>query len=137
MALADSVLMGFVPVGDLGDARMFYGDKLGLRVERSDPHGVVFHGGVGALRTGLVEQVRPARHTVAGWIVGDLGWSMMELEGRGVIFEDFGDGKVTAFPDAQVAWFRDPWGNLLSLTEFHRDGAVASFRERSPTPSMT
>jgi len=64
------------------------------------------------------------QHTVLGWEVADLRAAMEELTGRGVAFEQFeglpqDERGAFTFPDGtQVAWFKDPDGNILSLTQF-------------------
>jgi hypothetical protein len=71
----------------------------------------------------LVEQLTPAPFTVLGWLVPDIGAAVTEFTNRGVAFQrydgvDHDDlGAWTAPGGARVAWFRDPDGNALLLTE--------------------
>ena len=58
-----------------------------------------------------------------GWTVGDIHAMITDLAGRGVAFERFDGleqdeaGVWTAPGGARIAWFRDPDGNVLSLTQ--------------------
>ena len=63
----------------------------------------------------LVEQLTPAPFTVLGWLVPDIGAAVTEFTNLGVDHDDL--GAWTAPGGARVAWFRDPDGNTLSLTE--------------------
>ncbi len=76
------------------------------------------------LRIAKVEELAPARHTVLGWRVADIRAAAAALAARGVVFERY-DGMAqddlgvwNAPGGAKVAWFKDPDGNTLSLTQF-------------------
>jgi predicted enzyme related to lactoylglutathione lyase len=81
-----------------------------------DAHGTM-------LRVTAVHEVARAGYTVLGWRVADIAVATRELAARGVIFlryEGMGQdehGIWTAPGGAQVAWFADPDGNTLSLTQ--------------------
>jgi predicted enzyme related to lactoylglutathione lyase len=70
-----------------------------------------------------VEQVQPARYTVLGWTVDDIADAISALGERGVRFERYDgmeqseDGVWTSPGGARIAWFKDPDGNTLSLTQ--------------------
>lgn len=104
-------------------AREFYGDVLGLRLVSDDPFAMVFDANGVILRIAKVQELSPAKHTVLGWAVADLDAEIRSLRGRGVTFERFpglpqDDAGVWVSPTgAQIAWFKDPDENLLSLTE--------------------
>ncbi|MGH7318119.1 MAG: VOC family protein, partial [Candidatus Rokuibacteriota bacterium] len=76
------------------------------------------------LRVSRVDKVAVAPYTVLGWTVDDIGVSIDNLKQKGVVFERFEGfpqderGIWTAGDGTRVAWFRDPDGNLLSLTQF-------------------
>ena len=76
------------------------------------------------LRVQKVHELVPARHTVLGWDVPDIAARMKELVERGVRFEHFPglpqdeSGIWTSPSGAKIAWFKDPDGNTLSLTQF-------------------
>ena len=105
-------------------ARQFYGQTLGLRLVADEPFALVFAMGDGlTLRVQKVPQVADPAGTAVGWIVTDIVATLAERSGRGVVFERYdlpgrAENGICMFPDgAQVAWFKDPDGNILSLTQ--------------------
>jgi catechol 2,3-dioxygenase-like lactoylglutathione lyase family enzyme len=123
-ALSHSALIGFAGVSDLDRARRFYGDTLGLPITEENPFAVVADANGTMLRLTAVEQPAAAPYTVLGWNVADIGSMIDELTARGVRFtryegmEQDERGIWTAPGGAKIAWFLDPDGNNLSLTEF-------------------
>lgn len=117
-------LMAFVSTTNPKAARAFYGDTLGLTLTSDEPMALVFdcHGVM--LRISIVEELHPQPFTVLGWEVADIRVRLRELLAKGVKFEHYGfptqDAEgIWLTPDGtQVAWFKDPDGNLLSLTQF-------------------
>ena len=113
----------FVPSTDLARAREFYEGVLGLPVERQGRFASSFRAAGVIVRLTLVERVDPPPYTVLGWTVRDIEDTVRSLMSRGVEFERFDDleqnswGIWEAVDGAQVAWFRDPDGNILSLTQ--------------------
>ncbi len=122
--LQDSALVGFVGVSDLDRARQFYGETLGLPISDESPFAVVANANGTMLRLTAVEQPMAAPYTVLGWSVEDISSMIDQLAARGVQFtqyEGMGQderGIWMAPGGAKVAWFLDPDGNNLSLTEF-------------------
>ena len=122
--LAGAVLMGFVPTTDPDASRTFYRDVLGLALLDDGPFGMAFAAPAGSvLRVQVVAALTPQPFTVAGWLVPDVRQAIAELAPRGVTFARFDgvpqdDAGVWTAPDGTgVAWFHDPAGNLLSLTQ--------------------
>ena len=117
--------MAFVPATDLGRARDFYERVLGLEVLDVSGFACVFRVGGATLRVALVGELSPQPFTVFGWSVGAIGETMAGLAARGVEFlryegMDQDPAGVWTTPGGdQIAWFRDPDGNVLSLTQFH------------------
>lgn len=117
-------IVAFVAAKDPDRARDFYAHTLGLRRVSEDPFALVFDGGGTMLRVAIVPEVHPAGYTVLGWTVPDIHHAILELGRRGVAFERYeglqqDDHGVWDSPGgARIAWFRDPDGNTLSLTEF-------------------
>jgi catechol 2,3-dioxygenase-like lactoylglutathione lyase family enzyme len=117
-------LVGFVATTDLGRAEAFYRDVLGLRHVETGPYACVFDANGTMLRVTLVPERADAPYTVLGWRVGDIAATMADLAARGVEFHRYdGMGQdergVWTTPDgARIAWFADPDGNTLSLTQF-------------------
>jgi len=120
--LGSSDLVGFVATTDLARARAFYGDVLGLEHVGESPVAQIFNVNGTALRVTLVDHAITAPYTVLGWSVVDIEKTMRSLEAKGVTFERFpgmnqGDLGVWTTPGGdRVAWFKDPDGNVLSLT---------------------
>ena len=116
--------IAFVPTTRAEEARAYFVDVLGLRLEADDGFALVFDAGGTMLRVVRVEQHTPAGYTILGWGVDDIHASVDELSGRGVSFERYGfleqdaAGVWTAPGGTLVAWFKDPDGNTLSLTQF-------------------
>ena len=117
--------IAFLASTDLAEAQAFYGGTLGLKLLADErPHALVFDAAGTMLRISLASDLRPAPFTVLGWQVEDIAESVGALGSTGVDFERFpyfdqDDLGIWTAPDAtRVAWFRDPAGNLLSLTEF-------------------
>ena len=121
--LGSSKLVAFVGTGDAARARAFYSGVLGLPLVSEDRFALVFDDGGTPLRVAIVPAVAAAPYTVLGWQVPDIRAAIGSLTPRGVRFEryDFMQhddlGVWTAPSGARVAWFKDPDGNLLSLTQ--------------------
>jgi catechol 2,3-dioxygenase-like lactoylglutathione lyase family enzyme len=121
--LGSSDLVAFVGTTDLDRARAFYGSTLGLAEVEESPFACVFDAHGTPLRVTPVGEVRAAPYTVLGWTVTDIGATVGALEAAGVALERFAgidqdEAGVWHTPSgAQVAWFCDPDGNVLSVTE--------------------
>jgi catechol 2,3-dioxygenase-like lactoylglutathione lyase family enzyme len=122
--LADDGLISFVATTDLPRARDFYGGVLGLPLEDESPFALVFQENGSMLRITAVPELVPAPYTVLGWTVADIAATIRSLSQRGIAFEHFEGvdqdelGIWHAPSGARVAWFKDPDGNTLSLTQF-------------------
>jgi catechol 2,3-dioxygenase-like lactoylglutathione lyase family enzyme len=120
--LSTAKLMAFVATADAPRARKFYESTLGLRVIEDQPFALVFDAGGTNLRLQKVDAVRAAPYTALGWQVADVVATVRALAERGVTFERYpgmeqdGLGIWTAPGGARVAWFRDPDGNVLSVS---------------------
>jgi catechol 2,3-dioxygenase-like lactoylglutathione lyase family enzyme len=123
MPLSGSI-MAFLATQDAARALTFFRDVLGLRLLADEPFALVFDANGTMLRVSRVERLAPAPYTVLGWRVTDLGAAVRDLAARGVRFERFAgmeqdpSGVWTSPSGATVAWFKDPDGNVLSLTQF-------------------
>jgi predicted enzyme related to lactoylglutathione lyase len=121
--LANSKIIAFVATTDGNRAQQFYGEVLGLKILRDDPFAVVFDVNGTPLRVQKVGSLRPQEFTVLGFHVRDIETTVDQLVQRGVKFERFdgmeqdGRGIWKAPSGARVAWFKDPDGNTLSLTQ--------------------
>ena len=121
--LESSDLVAFVSTADAVDARTFYEEILGLRLVEQSSFASVFDAHGTQLRVALAEKVVPAPYTVLGWTVADIATVVRGLAERGVdtLRYDGMDqdalGIWTAPSGARVAWFKDPDGNTLSVTQ--------------------
>lgn len=122
--LESSHIVAFAAATDLDRARAFYEQALGLRVIEQNDFACVLDANGTMLRITAVPGIRRADYTVLGWRVTDIAAAVRDLAGRGVVFlrydgmDQDGDGVWTAPGGDKVAWFADPDGNVLSLTQF-------------------
>lgn len=123
MALAAAEPIAFLATARPEVARTFYRDVLGLTLLEEDEFALVFAVGSVALRLVKVSAVQPAERTLLGWQVADAHATAEALRAAGVVFERYSGldqdvGGLWRSPGgALVAWFRDPDGNLLSITQ--------------------
>jgi len=121
--LAASKLIGFVPTRDALKARAFYEDKLGLHFVSDDPFALVMKAGETAIRIAKAKDFTPAPYTVMGWEVSDIEAVVKWLTQRGVAFEKYPFvqdrelGIWTTPGGDKVAWFKEPDGNVLSVSQ--------------------
>jgi catechol 2,3-dioxygenase-like lactoylglutathione lyase family enzyme len=117
-------IIAFVATKNPEKAKAFYQETLKLKLTADDQFASVFDANGSMLRISKVKELLPAPFTVLGWQVKDIAAEIRGLKGRGVVFEFFKGfpqddlGVCTFANGAKVAWFKDPDGNLLSLTEF-------------------
>src|SRR5262249_39247688 len=122
--LTSAKLVGFVPTRDLQRAKEFFTGTLRLPVTLEDAFSAPLHANGMMIRVAKVGNYQPAPFTILGWEVKDIRLELRELQQRGVRFERFegmkqdGDGVWTAPGGAQVAWFKDADGNVLSISQF-------------------
>jgi catechol 2,3-dioxygenase-like lactoylglutathione lyase family enzyme len=122
--LNDAKLVCFLATKDADAARDFYQNVLGLAPVEDGPFALVFDANGTTLRIQKVHEHVPARHTVLGWEVADVRSQIAELSRRGIRVERYDQLKQDEFgvwqspSGAHVAWFKDPDGNTLSLTEW-------------------
>lgn len=123
--LGSRKLVAFVATLDPARAKDFYGRVLGLRLTSEDNFALVFDANGTTLRVSVVRELAPAGYTVLGWLVPDIRQTVRELTERSVVFQRFDGleqdelGIWSAPGGARVAWFRDPDGNTLSVTQSH------------------
>jgi catechol 2,3-dioxygenase-like lactoylglutathione lyase family enzyme len=121
--LTNTRLKAFVSTTNPGKAREFYESKLGLRLLTEDSYGMEFEVQGAGLRVSNVEKLTPQPFTVLGWNTPDIVEEIRILNEKGIAFEHYGfidqdgSGIWTAPGGTRVAWFKDPDGNLLSLSD--------------------
>lgn len=123
--LESSSIVAFGATADPERAKAFYRDQLGLKLVEDSGFALVFDAAGTMLRVQKVKEVRPAQYTALGWQVTDIAAKVDELEQAGVKMQRYGlpgqDEKGIWMPPGsttKVAWFLDPDGNILSLTQF-------------------
>jgi catechol 2,3-dioxygenase-like lactoylglutathione lyase family enzyme len=122
--LERSALIGFVAVSDVARARQLYAETLGLPIVEESPFALVADAGGTMLRLTAVERPVAAPYRVLGWDVADIASMMDQLSARGVQFTRYQGmgrddrGVWAAAGGAKIAWFLDPDGDNLSLTQF-------------------
>jgi catechol 2,3-dioxygenase-like lactoylglutathione lyase family enzyme len=123
--LGNADIIAFVPTRDPEKARHFYEQTLGLKFISQDPFALQFSVNGITLRIANVSTVKnytPAPFTILGWHVPDAAIAVRELNNKGIVFERFpgmnqdAQGIWQSPSGAQVAWFKDPDGNILSIT---------------------
>jgi catechol 2,3-dioxygenase-like lactoylglutathione lyase family enzyme len=124
--LTDHPIIAFVATKSPERARDFYENVLGLKLVADEQWAIVFDAKGTMLRIQKVQDLRPQPFTALGFRVPDIASAVRELAGKGVEFVryEFLPQDALGIWDApgggRVAWFRDPDGNLLSLTQFGR-----------------
>jgi catechol 2,3-dioxygenase-like lactoylglutathione lyase family enzyme len=124
MMLRNAKIVAFVLTADAERARRFYEGVLGLRVVAEDDFALVLDANGTTVRVTKVKEVSPASHTVVGWEVTDVRAAVGALRERGVTFETYSFLEQDALGiwtvpggTARIAWFKDPDGNVLSLSQ--------------------
>ncbi len=108
-------------------ALRFYRDTLGFTFLRDDGFALVFDLNGVMLRISKVPSFTPAQNTVLGWESKDIVPAMDGLLRKGVVFERYpnmgqDERGICTFPTGdKVAWFKDPDGNVLSISQ-HAQG---------------
>jgi len=122
--LSEQHIIAFVAAVDPARAKQFYRDTLGLHlVAEQMPFAFVFDAHGTMLRVTIVQEFRPAGYTVLGWQVPDIALAAKALQQAGIQFERYPGMKQddlgiwTSPGGGRVAWFKDPDGNTLSISE--------------------
>ena len=125
MSLAAFNPIGFIPTANAAAAREFYENTLGCTFESDDQFALVFRIGPNRimLRIAHTPGFKPERHTIFGWEVDNIHTFVTDLTARGVEFQHFGflshdaQGIWQAPGGAAIAWFKDPDGNTLFVSQ--------------------
>lgn len=126
-------IVAFVAVRDREAAKKFYGETLGLRLVGEDRFAIVFDANGTTVRLTPVQEWTPPQFTILGWEVGDILAAVKELSAAGVEFQRYawmqgqdengiwtspaGPEVAPVHAGARVAWFKDPDGNVLSVSQ--------------------
>ncbi|MEO8908913.1 MAG: VOC family protein [Gemmatimonadaceae bacterium] len=124
--LGSANIVAFVPTKNPDKARSFFEKTLGLEFVVDDKFALVFEANgvmIRVVNVAGIDSFTPAPFTILGWSVGDVGKAVNDLVRRGVKFERYPGleqdqlGVWTAPGGAKIAWFKDPDGNILSLSQ--------------------
>jgi catechol 2,3-dioxygenase-like lactoylglutathione lyase family enzyme len=122
--LGTARVIAFAATTNVTEARRFYERVLGLQFISEEPFALVFDANGTMLRLQKVERFTPPPFTALGWDVSDIEVVVDGLRARGVELSRYGGmaqderGIWNAPGGARIAWFKDPDGNTLSLTQF-------------------
>jgi len=117
-------ITAFLPTMNPEQSKQFYQHTLGLTLISEDPYALEFEGNGVFLRITRVEQFKPQPFTVLGFKIAKIASQVSALLQKGVTFERYPSleqdelGIWTAPSKAKIAWFKDPDGNLISVTEY-------------------
>jgi len=121
--LSDKKTYTMVPISDLGRARRFYEETLGLQPDMVTEGGIMY-GSAGTQFFVYPSRNKASGHTLMSWLVSEIQAEVAALKAKGVTFEEYDmpgiksvDGIVQSGPQVWTAWFKDPDGNLLGLTQ--------------------
>ena len=121
--LGTANIMAFVPTTDFDKARAFYEGILGLRYVNNDGFAMVMDANGIMIRIAKTPDFKPLPFTILGWQVSAIESTVAAMQSRGVQFERYGfmpqdeAGIWTAPSGDRVAWFKDPDGNTLSVSQ--------------------
>ena len=121
--LASANMIGFIPTKDYDKARAFYEGKLGLEFVSLDKFALVMNAGGRMIRITKVPNYTPLQGTILGWQVEKIESVAAWLKDRGVTLEKYPFAQdqelgIWTTPDgSKVAWFKDPDGNILSISQ--------------------
>jgi catechol 2,3-dioxygenase-like lactoylglutathione lyase family enzyme len=121
--LTQGKIIGFVLTKDYDKARAFYEGKLGLEFVSLDQYALVMKSGAHMIRISKVPNFTPLQGTVLGWEVEKIEAIAAWLRDRGVTLEKYPFvedrelGIWTTPNGDKVAWFKDPDGNILSVSQ--------------------
>ncbi len=130
--LNTSPVISFIATASADAALNFYQSILGLFLVEDSPFALVFDAFGTPLRIQKVRSLVPAAHTALGWTVTDIDEMVTALSAKGVVFQRYpglpqDEKAIWRTPDgASVAWFLDPDGNVLSLTQMPKPHTATS-----------
>jgi catechol 2,3-dioxygenase-like lactoylglutathione lyase family enzyme len=121
--LASGKMVGFIPTKDYDKARAFYEGKLGFDFVSLDQYALVVRAGGHRIRIVKLPNFTPLQGTVLGWEVENIKSVATWLKERSVTLEKYPFAQdrelgIWTTPNGdRVAWFKDPDGNILSISQ--------------------
>src|SRR5919205_1581687 len=127
--LKDTAVAAVLPAKDVGRAKEFYRDKLGLEPIQNADDNLMYECGNGTrFLLYQTDNAGTAKNTQMGWVTDDVERDVQELRGRGVVFEEYDlpglktENGIANSDAGKAAWFLDSEGNILSLFEMPNSG---------------
>jgi predicted enzyme related to lactoylglutathione lyase len=126
--LNSAAIIAFIPTTKPVEARRFYESTLGLEFVDEDAFALVFNANGVTVRVTNVSSEKnftPAQFTILGWSVDSIDDAVRDLTDKGVVFEQYRAleqdplGIWESPSGERIAWFKDPEGNILSITEYY------------------
>jgi len=119
--LSNATTCAFIATKNRVSAKAFYGGTLGFPLISEDEYGVVYKMGAANLRITPLPDFTPHQHTALGWNVDDVPGTVKALAAAGITFERYSfleqdELGIWKSGTAAVAWFKDPDGNILSIS---------------------
>jgi catechol 2,3-dioxygenase-like lactoylglutathione lyase family enzyme len=119
--LASAKMIGFLVTTDYEKTKAFFVDKLGFQLVSQDQYGLVMRCGGNTVRVSKLPNFSPLQGTVLGWEVSEIEKVVGWLKERGITPEKYPfmkDAEIRTFPTGdRVCWFKDPDGNILSVSQ--------------------
>jgi catechol 2,3-dioxygenase-like lactoylglutathione lyase family enzyme len=125
--LSDCKVVAMLATTQPEKAKPFYREVLGLKLLEDGRYALYFEAGGTRIHIQKVQKFAPLPFTALGWSVPDARSAVAKLSEKGVKFERYQEmqqdelGIWTTPAGGKVGWFKDPDGNLLSLTQFPRE----------------
>jgi len=125
--LSAARIIAFIPSRNLERAKSFYVETLNLTFVSQDPFALVLNANGTMVRVAKVGEFQPADFTILGFEVTDIRQEVAALRTKSIVCERYPGmqqdeiGIWHSPSGARVAWFKDPEGNVLSLTEFRAE----------------
>lgn len=122
--LTEPKVTAFLPTVKPEKAKQFYQNILGLNLLSEDNYALEFEGNGTMLRITVVPELNPHPFAVLGFKIENIVSQVQMLTNKGVTFERYSSleqddlGVWTSPSKAKIAWFKDPDGNLISLTQY-------------------
>ncbi|MDX2137025.1 MAG: VOC family protein [Chloroflexota bacterium] len=123
MMLSNAVVTAVLAARDVARTAKFYRDVVGLPQPREVMGGVMFETSGGRFMVYESGYAGTAQNTVMSFTVTDIQAEVADLRGRGVVFEDYDFpglktvNGIASLGDVHSAWFKDPEGNIIALTQ--------------------
>lgn len=121
--LGNAKIVGFIPTLDIAASKAFYVDILGLEFKNENPYKVELNSNGNIMMLVKLQEHTATTFTILGWEVTDIVAKVHEFKEKGVkieIYEGYGQDELgiwTAPSGNKVAWFKDPDGNVLSISQ--------------------